>query len=322
MDQDNAPDGTVGLQVQAVPGGVRLSWKAEGRETHLYRSTSPLGLTRLNDVRFPIVTFRPEGRKFEDTWLPDGAPIHYQLRVTDARGRRHYSEVVGLERPARPLPKVAKPSLYVDKVHYYLEVRDGGRGVKRYPVALGRNPFRRKLHMDNASTPEGRFHILGLQPKATFYRAYDLDYPTAVDRERYEFAGAAGLLPTPPPDIGGEIQIHGKGIHANWTWGCVALRNPDMDELFAHPEIAAGTPVEIAGHEITAADLASPLAKAEVTAVQEALRSRGYDPGPSDGQLGAATRKALGKFQVASGLPVTMFPDQRTLERLRTPARP
>lgn len=308
--QDNQPDGSVDLRA----AGVHLSWTATGEETVLYRSTCPLEQTRLNDVRFPIVTIRPTGLEYRDTEAPNGVTLHYQLRVRDSRGNFRYSKVLAVDRPQKPLPTLRKPSLFVDKTRYLLEVRDDGRTVKRYPVALGRNPARRKLHQDNASTPEGRYRIVVLQPTATFYRAYDLDYPTAVDQERYDLAAELGLLPSPTPGIGGEIQIHGRGIDANWTYGCIALRNEDMDELFAHPEIAVGVPVEIVGREVTAADLDAPAA--DLGGVQDSLRRAGYDPGPSDGQLGGATKRALGRFQAASGLPLTMWPDQRTREKL------
>lgn len=314
QQQDNRPDGTLDLQVEESADGVRLSWTATGRETVLYRSTSPLGQTRLNDVRFPIVTIRPTGQEYVDHELPAGVTVRFQLRVRDERGKHHYSEVMAVDTPDVPLPRVEHPTLFVDKTRYVLEVRDGGRTVKRYPIALGRNPRKRKLHQDNASTPEGRYRILGLQPQATFYRAYDLDYPTPLDRERYDFAAAAGLLPSPTPGIGGEIQIHGKGIDSNWTYGCIAMRDEDMDELFSRPEIAAGVVVEIVGREITAADL--KVTNTEIARLQEALRQQGYNPGPADGRLGAATRKALGQFQARNGLPITLSPDQRTLQKL------
>ena len=44
--------------------------------------------------------------------------------------------------------------------------------------------------------------------------------------------------------LGGEVMLHGGGTTAgDWTWGCVALANPDIKELFA--AIPLGTPVRI-----------------------------------------------------------------------------
>jgi lipoprotein-anchoring transpeptidase ErfK/SrfK len=43
--------------------------------------------------------------------------------------------------------------------------------------------------------------------------------------------------------LGGEIFIHGNGSHSDWTWGCVALDDKDMRELF--DAVPVGTPVTI-----------------------------------------------------------------------------
>jgi L,D-peptidoglycan transpeptidase YkuD (ErfK/YbiS/YcfS/YnhG family) len=43
--------------------------------------------------------------------------------------------------------------------------------------------------------------------------------------------------------LGGEIFIHGNGSQSDWTWGCVALDNEDMKELF--DAIPKGTNVVI-----------------------------------------------------------------------------
>lgn len=316
--QDNRVQAGFQMEAQAVEGGVSVRWSGplvEIVEAVLYRSTSDLARTRLDEVRYPIAVRRlPPDRvgTLQDDTAPPGVPLFYQVRLAEASGRFHYGPVASVELPARKLPRLARPSLLVDKEDYTLVVRDGGRTVKRYPVALGRNPFRRKLHQDNASTPEGRYRVYNLQPQATYYRAYDLDYPTAADRERYELAARRGLLPRPTPGIGGEIQIHGRGIQANWTFGCIALRNEDMDELFAHPEIAAGCPVEIVGRELTRADLEG----VDVQKVQRALARHGFSPGTSDGRLGPSTRRALGLFQLKSGLPLTCEPDRKTRELL------
>jgi peptidoglycan hydrolase-like protein with peptidoglycan-binding domain len=43
---------------------------------------------------------------------------------------------------------------------------------------------------------------------------------------------------------------------------------------------------------------------AKIRIIQEALKDKGYDPGPIDNVLGAETKKALEKFQQAEGLPI------------------
>ena len=54
----------------------------------------------------------------------------------------------------------------------------------------------------------------------------------------------------------------------------------------------------------------------QVRQVQQALDSKGYNPGPTDGRLGPQTRSALNQFQQKQGLPQTGTPDNQTLAAL------
>ena len=104
-----------------------------------------------------------------------------------------------------------------------------------------------KRHEGDLSTPEGRYHVLRKRgPGQTiYYRALELDYPNADDRRRFAEARRTGTLPT-DARIGGLIEIHGEGGRgADWTRGCIALTNADMDRLFA--AVPAGAPVTIVG---------------------------------------------------------------------------
>jgi hypothetical protein len=72
-----------------------------------------------------------------------------------------------------------------------------------------------------------------------------VDYPNAESWRRFKKRQAEGTVPK-GKDIGGEIGVHGvpegmdhwivKGI--DWTWGCIALRNADLDEIY--PYVKAG----------------------------------------------------------------------------------
>ena len=54
----------------------------------------------------------------------------------------------------------------------------------------------------------------------------------------------------------------------------------------------------------------------EIRRAQEALKTKGYDPGAASGNLHAGTQEALRKYQKANNLPVTGVLDQRTAETL------
>ena len=199
----------------------------------------------------------------------------------------------------------------IDKLSYTLFLMDGGTVVRTLPIALGANPTNRKLHLDRASTPEGLYQITGRQPRAQFYRAFDIDYPNAVDRERYALCEELGLLPYPSPNIGGEIQIHGEGIDGNWTWGCVALRNRDIDWLFSLPELREGVMVAIAGTELTVQDLEA-ISKTTHAERQKILRNLKFMGIQEDG-----FHQTVGRFQHQARLPITGQLDLKTREALR-----
>jgi len=50
--------------------------------------------------------------------------------------------------------------------------------------------------------------------------------------------------------------------------------------------------------------------------IQEALKTKGHDPGPVDGVMGPKTKSAVKAFQEASGLKATGRVDDQTAEKL------
>lgn len=58
------------------------------------------------------------------------------------------------------------------------------------------------------------------------------------------------------------------------------------------------------------------LTLAERMALQQALKDKGFDPGPIDGVIGAGTKKALKAWQQSQGLPVDGYASLETLTRL------
>jgi murein L,D-transpeptidase YafK len=78
-----------------------------------------------------------------------------------------------------------------------------------------------------------------------YYRALMLDYPNADDRARFQALQRTGQMPR-NGRIGSNIEIHGEGGRSqDWTQGCVALSNDEMDELVSL--VGVGTPVTIVG---------------------------------------------------------------------------
>lgn len=146
---------------------------------------------------------------------------------------------------AEPLPRAVKADrLVVRKQDRTLAVIWHGTALKTYRVALGGEPVGAKQARGDGRTPEGIYTVVKQRKNSVFHAALVLSYPNAQDKAR---AHAAGVPP------GGGIEIHGLrdgfdwlgSAHTlfDWTDGCVAVTNTEIDELVrAAPP---GTRVEI-----------------------------------------------------------------------------
>lgn len=158
-----------------------------------------------------------------------------------ARWRRLVQETVAISR------RSGTTAIVVDKLNRRLVIYDDGREVATYRAELGAKGLRRKLHSGDQATPEGRYRVTEVRGpgRTRFYKALMLDYPNAEDRARYEHGRRTGQVPL-RAGIGSLIEIHGEGGQGDdWTNGCVALSNRDMDRVFARARV--GTPVTIVG---------------------------------------------------------------------------
>ncbi len=138
-------------------------------------------------------------------------------------------------------------AIVVQKDKHELTVYARGKAVKTYRVELGFNSIGNKWRAGDSATPEGRYHITAKKPagQSGYHMALLLDYPNAEDRRRFDAARRVGRLPR-NASLGSLIEIHGEGGRGkDWTKGCVALANDDIDDLFKR--IGVGTPVTIVG---------------------------------------------------------------------------
>jgi len=155
-----------------------------------------------------------------------------------------------------PFP-LAQPSIVIHKKDRVLELFDGKEVVKTYSVALGTNPEGPKTQEGDRRTPEGRYYICWRNDASQFHLFLGLSYPNAADAEAGRKAGlidaatakgiAAAQAAKEKPDwyskLGGAVGVHGGGTGSDWTWGCIALSDEDIDELWTACPV--GTPVEI-----------------------------------------------------------------------------
>jgi len=147
--------------------------------------------------------------------------------------------------PIERLPPEARADrVIVEKAARRLTIYRTGVPLKTYHVALGRAPVGPKASEGDHRTPEGDYHIDTRLRESTFHRALHVSYPRPED-----IAAAAKADVSP----GGAIMVHGirNGLGwlgrahtwADWTSGCIAVTNPEIEELWR--TVPNGTPITI-----------------------------------------------------------------------------
>jgi len=145
--------------------------------------------------------------------------------------------------------RTGKPALVVDKRAQMAILWTKGKPTRWFDVELGYNGLERKLKSGDGATPEGFYRVLRKKGRGEtkYYKALLLDYPNAEDKRRFRDARQNGEVHRSSA-IGGLIEVHGDGGRGtNWTDGCVAVTNEEMDFLFE--KLAVGSPVVIVGSD-------------------------------------------------------------------------
>lgn len=134
--------------------------------------------------------------------------------------------------------------IVVYKAKHVMYLLRNGRILKKYRIALGKNPVGHKLQWGDNRTPEGKYRIDLKNGQSSFYRSIRISYPDATDSD------VASALDINPGDW---IMIHGmpngRGPaqvghpSRDWTNGCIAVTNAEMSEIWNLVRI--GTPISI-----------------------------------------------------------------------------
>lgn len=105
--------------------------------------------------------------------------------------------------------------------------------IKKYNIALGKNPNGHKKVEGDKKTPEGYYFIDGKNAKSKFFLSLHTSYPNFHDKQ---------IALKNKVNPGEHIAIHGLPPlnllaqylfdDADWTDGCIALNNSDMKELW------------------------------------------------------------------------------------------
>ena len=117
-----------------------------------------------------------------------------------------------------------------------------GEAIRNFTgIQFGDAPSGHKRFEGDERTPEGRYTIDYRNPDSAYHLSLHISYPDAADMA---FAEARGRSP------GGEIFIHGQPnripagrLPGDWTDGCIALSNAEIEEVWA--AVPDGTPIVI-----------------------------------------------------------------------------
>jgi murein L,D-transpeptidase YafK len=125
-----------------------------------------------------------------------------------------------------------------------LQLLSHGKVLKSYKVALGRDPVGPKTRQGDHKTPEGVYILDSRNAHSQFYKSIHISYPNPQDRTA---ARTRGISP------GGDIFVHGLpngygwigASHRlkDWTDGCIAVTNEEIDEIWN--AVPNGAPIEI-----------------------------------------------------------------------------
>ncbi|EAQ04028.1 ErfK/YbiS/YcfS/YnhG family protein [Pseudooceanicola batsensis HTCC2597] len=125
-------------------------------------------------------------------------------------------------------PEVTQVLVYKADRRMYLMHHD--EVLKSYRIGLGFAPVGHKQFEGDGRTPEGTYRIDRRNPDSEFHLSVGLSYPNTRD---VAFATSQGKSP------GGDIFIHGlpnrfkKSGSRDWTAGCIAVRNHEIEDIYA-----------------------------------------------------------------------------------------
>lgn len=143
-----------------------------------------------------------------------------------------------------PLPPASY--IHVDKSDRIMTLLDAQeKPIKSYNIALGTDPLGHKQEEGDGRTPEGLYHIIYHNENSQYHKSLYISYPNKADIAQARKRGV---------DPGGDIVIHGRGkgtgweiskytARGDWTLGCIAVTDEEMDEIFA--AVPDGAPILI-----------------------------------------------------------------------------
>jgi L,D-peptidoglycan transpeptidase YkuD (ErfK/YbiS/YcfS/YnhG family) len=188
--------------------------------------------------------------------VPDAGPQFTCPDVGDA-GDRRWLPIVGCSDCAQAWGTDGSALSACDTVKdNYVVVRKSTRNlalcnkgslVANFRTGLGTSPVGDKVKEGDGKTPEGVFYVASRNPMSMYYKSFLFSYPDSADATRGLDAGLISAsdqmsidtaqmscgVPPQNTGLGGLIEIHGDGSSSDWTVGCVALDNSNLDIVWS-----------------------------------------------------------------------------------------
>lgn len=157
----------------------------------------------------------------------------------------------------KPEKSPDKTSIKIYKGKRMMELYGDGYLIGRFKIGIGRNPQGVKETEGDNKTPEGDYYICYINSQTKYTYFLGISYPNIEDaqnalnkniinKSEYQKIKSAAENKRQPPwntPLGGAVGIHGGGSKYDWTYGCVALSNEDINILKKYAPLK--TPVEI-----------------------------------------------------------------------------
>lgn len=148
---------------------------------------------------------------------------------------------------APPPTSRAEHRLEIFKADRRMELWVAGERVRTFRVGLGGQPAGDKVRQGDSRTPEGTFYVAWKNPKSNFHLFLGLSYPMprhakqGLDAKLIDRATAKKItkrtrrkaIPPQTTPLGGYIGVHGGGSGSDWTLGCIAVSNTEIEWLYA-----------------------------------------------------------------------------------------
>ncbi|MBH0006869.1 L,D-transpeptidase family protein [Psychrobacter sp. SWN149] len=174
-------------------------------------------------------------------WLP--IVIGLSLAAIVSTSAIAYAKSISKSKNPIP-PSIIIDRVFVDKSDRVLKLMSHGKVIRSYRIALGDSPAGHKQQEGDQRTPVGVYTLDYKNENSIAHRSIHISYPNTADKAYAKKLGVSA---------GGNIMIHGQmngfgylalfNQRRDWTDGCIAVTNDEMDEIMA--AVTLGTPIKI-----------------------------------------------------------------------------